>query len=179
MYSAGFGRVNRTVWHRSPRPAPSFRRKEPWSRAREGEGWFSSEQRVGRAYPNLFSKRPAAYRIDDLYYYYSSSYSRVTLRHPFPFLPPSPGVSCNAASSNFCGTLPPAPRTPLFRAAPPLPLALWREHHVCGIFLRKIDRPSDCLSCPRLSSLLGRFAPRPRPVPSPLFLYGMYGGFRE
>lgn len=83
MYSAGFGRVNRTVWHRST--PVGFCREE----GGEVEGKFDRggwRWRVGRAYPNLFSKRPPRIVSTTSTTYYSSSYSHVTLRHPFPFL---------------------------------------------------------------------------------------------
>lgn len=84
----------------------------------EVEGWASL--------PQPLLQEAAAYRIDDLYYY-SSSYSHVTLRHPFPFL-----LSCSP-----------------FRAPPPLPfhslVPFSASHHACRIFLRKIDRFFDHL----------------------------------
>lgn len=84
----------------------------------EVEGWASL--------PQPLLQEAAAYRIDDLYYY-SSSYSHVTLRHPFPFL---------------------LSRSP-FRAPPPLPfhslIPFSASHHACRIFLRKIDRFLDYL----------------------------------
>lgn len=88
----------------------------------EVEGWASL--------PQPLLQEAAAYRIDDLYYY-SSSYSHVTLRHPFPFL-----LSCSP-----------------FRAPPPLPfhslVPFSGSHRACRIFLRKIDRFFDHLSSSR------------------------------
>lgn len=75
MYSAGFGRVNRTVWHRST--PVGFCREE----GGEVEGKFDRggwRWRVGRAYPNLFSKRPP--RI-------VSTTSTTTTRPRTPMLP--------------------------------------------------------------------------------------------
>ena len=56
----------------------------------------------------------------------------------------------------------------LFLSASPIPFS--NSHRVCGIFLRKIDRPSDCLSCTRFSSLsLSRPPFLPSFLPSSLF----------
>lgn len=90
---------------------------------------------MGESLPQPLLQEAAAYRIDDLYYYYYYyysllAYSHVTLRHPFPFL-----LSCSPHSSLLLHHL--CQPSSLFRLAP----------HVCRIFLRKIDRPSDCLSC--------------------------------
>lgn len=123
MYSAGFGRVNRTVWHRSTPVGVRFCREN----GGEIEGKFDrGGWRVGRAYPNLFSKRPP--RIVST----TSTTTRprtpvlpYALRHPFPFLP-----ACRVPFAPPLAALSPFHLTP----------------HVCGIFLRKIDRPSDCLS---------------------------------
>lgn len=140
--------MNRTVWHRST--PVGFCREE----GGEVEGKFDRggwRWRVGRAYPNLFSKRPP--RI-------VSTTSTTTTRPRTPMLPyVIPFLFCFPAVpfARHHLSLPP-PTTlsishpiSLFLFTSPIPFS--NSHRVCGIFLRKIDRPSDCLSCTRFSSL--------------------------
>lgn len=135
--------MNRTVWHRSPPVGVRF--------CREGRGEVEGKfdrggwrWRVGRAYPNLFSKRPP--RI-------VSTTSTTTTPPRTPMLP-------YVIPFLFCFPAVPFARHRLslslsFSLSLSLSLCPFSAScRVCGIFLRKIDRPSDCLSCTSFSLCL-------------------------